>query len=63
MREIKQLNVDAFKHLIAIPPRHVLLIAIFYCLHYDLLLKSNLFCKVGFSRGQDSQPNLYVTPW
>jgi len=23
MREIKELNVDAFKHLIQIPPRHV----------------------------------------
>jgi len=29
----------------------------------DMFLKSNFFCKLGFGRGQDSQPNLHVTHW
>jgi len=37
MREIKELNVDAFKHLIQIPPRHVLITVFKYCFGFKLI--------------------------
>jgi len=40
MREIKEVNVDAFKHLLAIPPRYVVLIPAVHCIYCELFLKS-----------------------
>jgi len=53
MREIKEVNVDAFKHLLAIPPRYVVLIPAVHCIYCELFLKSIFFFNIGFGLGPD----------
>ena len=42
-----------FQTLVSHPPRYVVLIPALYCIYYELFLKSNSFCKLGFGQGPD----------